>query len=97
MVCWESCSVDFLTHLPCMACNHNVVMVVVDRLSKQAHFVATRDTATAEDIVQLFYTHVFKHHGVPTSIVSDRDPKFTSVFWETLTKLLGTRLRMSSS
>lgn len=72
-------------------------MVVVDRLSKQAHFIPTRDTATALDIADLFFSHIFRLHGVPTSIISDRDPKFTSVFWESLMKLMGTRLRMSSS
>jgi hypothetical protein len=55
-------------------------MVVVDRFSKMAHFIPTKDEATAQEMGRLFFTHVFKHHGLPKDIVSDRDPKFTSKF-----------------
>ncbi len=59
------------------------IMVVVDRFSKMEHFIPTKDEATAQKMGRLFFTHVFKHHGLPKDIVSDRDPKFkfTSKIW----------------
>jgi hypothetical protein len=53
-------------------------MVVVDQFSKMAHFILTKDEATAQEIGRLLFTHVFKHHGLPKDIVLDRDPKFTN-------------------
>jgi transposase InsO family protein len=72
-------------------------MVVVDRFSKMAHFIRTKDEATAQEIGRLFFTHVFKHHGLPKDIVSDRNPKFTSKFWQALSKRMGSELKMSTS
>jgi hypothetical protein len=54
--------------------------VVVDRCSKMAYFIPTKESVTAQETRRLFFTHVFKHHGLPKDIVSDRDPKFTSKF-----------------
>ncbi len=56
----------------------DAIMVVVDRFSKMAHFIPTKDEATAQETGGLFFSHIFKHHGLPKDIVSDRDPKFTS-------------------
>jgi hypothetical protein len=53
----------------------------VDRFNKMAHFIPTKESATAQEIGSLFFTHMFKHHGLPKDIVSNRDPKFTSKFW----------------
>jgi len=58
----------------------DAIMVVVDRFSKMAHFIPTKDEATAQETGRLFFSHIFKHHGLPKDIVSDRDPKFTSKF-----------------
>jgi transposase InsO family protein len=61
------------------------------------HFIPTKDEATAQETEKLFFTHVFKHHGLPKNIVSDRDPKFTSKFWRALWKRMGSELKMSTS
>lgn len=89
---------DFLTHLPCTARGHTAVLIVVDRLlSKMAHFILTRDEADAVTTAEIFMREIFRLHGAPETIISDRDPRFTSVFWDTLMKLLGTKLKMSSA
>jgi hypothetical protein len=67
--------------------NNSVIMVVVDRLSKYAHFCALQHPFTASTVAQLFMDHIFKIHGMPHSIVSDRDPTFTNNFWQELFRL----------
>ena len=94
---WESVSLDFITHLPKTDREKDAILVVVDRLSKQAHFIATTKTVTAEETARLFLETIFKLHGMPKTLVSDRDPRFTSDFWRSLMRLLGTELLMSSS
>jgi hypothetical protein len=76
---WESVSMDFMVSSP-PSRGFDTIMVVVDRFSKMAHFIPTRDEATAQETCRLFFTHIFKHHGLPKDIVSDRDPKFISKF-----------------
>jgi hypothetical protein len=71
---------DFMVSLP-PSRGFYAIMVVVDQFSKMAHFIPTKDSATAQEKGRLFLTQVFKHHGLPKDIVSDRDPKFTSKFW----------------
>jgi hypothetical protein len=85
---------DFMVSLP-PSRGFDAIMVVVDRFNKMAHFIPTKDNATAQETGRLFFTHVFKHHGLPKDIVSDRDPKFTSKFWRTLWKRMGSELKMS--
>ncbi len=75
----------------------DAIMVVVDRFSKMAHFIPTKDSATTQEMGKLFFIHVFKHHGLPKGIVSDRNPKFTNKFWQTLWKRMGSELKMSTS
>jgi len=72
-------------------------MVVVDRFSKMAHFIPTKDEAMAQETGMLFFKHVFKHHGLPKYIVSDRDPKFTNKFWQAFWKRMGSELKMNTS
>jgi hypothetical protein len=93
---WESVSMDFMVSLPPLR-GFDAIMVVVDRFSKMAHFIPTKDEAMAQEIGRLFFTHVFKHHGLPKDIVSDRNPKFTNKFWRTLWKRMGLELKMSTS
>ena len=94
--CWESVSMDFRTHL-LESKGFDSIMVVVDRVSKMAHFVPTRDTATAQEVGRLYFDKVVKHHGMQKRIISDREPKFTSRFWRALWKKLGTELKMSTA
>ena len=87
---------DFMTHL--LESNEfDSIMVVIDRVSKMAHFVSTRDTATAQEIGRLYFDKVMKHHGMQKNIILDRDPKFTSRFWRAFWKKLDTELKMSTA
>jgi hypothetical protein len=74
-----------------------VILVVVDKLSKYAHFILVVHPYTATKIAQIFIANIFKLHGMPSFIVSDRDPLFTSLFWKELFKLHGTKLKFSSA
>ena len=94
---WESTSMDFITHLPTTADGNDAIMTVVDRLTKMVHVVPTRTTATAPDVAALYFNTITRLHGLQKSIISDRDPKFTSKFWEALAKLWDTRLNRSTA
>jgi hypothetical protein len=93
---WKDISMEFITGLP-KSGNKSVIMVVVDCLSKYAHFCALHHPFTTSTVAQIFMDQVFKLHGMPHSIVSDRDPNFTSIFWQELFKLQGTQLHLSSA
>jgi hypothetical protein len=94
---WESVAMDFITGLPTTQLGHDAIMTVTDRLTKMVRVIPTQTTATAPQTAKLFVDHVVRLYGVPNSIVSDRDSKFTSWFWKSTFALLGTKLRMSSS
>ena len=94
---WEHIAMDFVTKLPRTARGYSAIMVVVDRLSKQVHLIPTKDESTAAQTAQVFLDRIYSQHGMPLSIVSDRDSKFTAHFWEKLMELLGTDLKMSSA
>ena len=93
---WSNISMDFIEGLP-KSHGKEVIFVVVDRLSKATHFLALSHPYTAIMVAQLFMDTVFKLHGVPSSIVLDRDKIFFSNFWKELFKLLGTDFKMSSA
>ncbi|KAJ0970323.1 hypothetical protein J5N97_023200 [Dioscorea zingiberensis] len=93
---WDSISMDFITHLP-PSSGKSTIMVVVDRLSKHGHFSALGPSFSAPQVAEVFLRDVVKLHGVPSHIVSDRDPIFMSSFWRELFKLQGTVLAMSSA
>ncbi|KAG3049466.1 hypothetical protein PC122_g23554 [Phytophthora cactorum] len=95
--CWQSISMDFVFGLPKDKAGNTGIVVFVDRLSKMAHLAAVPDTIDGEGTASLFLDRVFRQHGLPEAIVSDRDPCFTARFWESLFQVLGTRLDMSTA
>ncbi|GJV31020.1 RNA-directed DNA polymerase [Tanacetum coccineum] len=94
---WEDVSLDFITGLPRTQHQKDSVMVVVDRFSKMAHFVACHTTYDAVQVANLYFKEIVRIHGVPKTMVSDRDVKFLSHFWLTLWRKLGTKLKFSTS
>ncbi|KAA0035748.1 pol protein [Cucumis melo var. makuwa] len=94
---WENVSMDFIIGLPRTLRGFTVIWVVVDRLTKSAHFVPGKSTYTASKWAQLYMSEIVRLHGVPVSIVSDRDARFTSKFWKGLQTAMGTRLDFSTA
>jgi hypothetical protein len=78
---WENVSMDFMVNFP-PSRGFDGIMVVVNQFSKTTHFTPTKENAIAQEIGRLFFTHVFKHHGLPKDIVLNQNPKFTSKFWQ---------------
>ncbi|GJW95589.1 putative reverse transcriptase domain-containing protein [Tanacetum coccineum] len=94
---WDEISMDFVTGLPTTQKRHDAIWVVVDRLTKSAHFLPIRKNYGISKLAEIFRQEIVRLHGTPTSIVSDRDPKFTSRFWKGITKAWGTRLNWHAS
>ncbi|KAF1327470.1 Retroelement pol polyprotein, partial [Globisporangium splendens] len=94
--CWDVVSMDFITGLP-VSEGFDAILVTVDKLSKRPKYHPTHSTADDEGTAKVFFEAVVRHHGLPKVIISDRDPKFTSVFWKSLTKLVGIKLSMTTS
>ena len=94
---WQAISMDIMTDLPVTAEGHDAIVVFCCRLSKMVHFVPCCKSYGAPEFANLFVKHVFRAHGLPSSIVSDRDPRWTSHFWKTVFTLLGTQLNMSTA
>ncbi|GKA27505.1 putative reverse transcriptase domain-containing protein [Tanacetum coccineum] len=88
---------DFITKLPRTRIGHNEIWVVVDRLTKSAHFLAIRKDYSTEKLARLYTNEIVARHGVHVSIILDRDARFTSRLWKTFQKALGTRLDMSTT
>ena len=94
---WQQVSLDLIVALPRTKSGHDAVVVFVDKLTKMVHYVATTTNVTAPQLSQLFMREVCRLHGVPESILSDRDPRFTAHFWRALWGQLGTKLTMSTA
>nr|CAH66139.1 H0616A11.3 [Oryza sativa] len=94
---WEEIGMDFITGLPRTSAGHDSIWVVVDRLTKVAHFIPVKTTYTGHKLAELYMARVVCLHGVPKKIVSDRGSQFTSKFWQKLQSELGTRLNFSTA
>jgi len=97
MAPWVDVSMDFVVGLPKTECKKDSISVVVDQFWKMAHFVAYNKTNNTTNTAELYFKEVTKLHGIPRSIVLDRDTKFLSHFWITLWKKLGTKLSYSTT
>ena len=94
---WKSIGMDFLGPLPISRQKNNMILVVIDWLTKMAHFIPTTSNVTSKKTAELFVEYIFRYHGLPENIVSDWDPKFTTNFWKNLNKALGIQLLMSTA
>ena len=88
---------DFMIGLPLTGRKHDSVWVVVDRLTKSAHFLLVRIDYSLDKLVELYIKEIVRLHGILVSIISDRDPRFTSRFWGKLQEVLGTRINFSTT
>ncbi|GJU81235.1 putative reverse transcriptase domain-containing protein [Tanacetum coccineum] len=94
---WEGIAMDFVTKLHRTSSGHDTIWVIVDRLTKSAHFLPIREDYKMERLARLYLNEIVAIHGVPISIISDRDSRFTSRFWQSMQEALGTRLNMSTA
>ena len=88
---------DFVTGLSKILRNNNAVWVIIDRLMKSAHFLPFRIGLSLKRLAGLYIEQIVRLHGVPVTIVSDRDSRFVSQFWKSLHKALGTKLNFSTA
>ncbi|GJU35097.1 putative reverse transcriptase domain-containing protein [Tanacetum coccineum] len=94
---WENITMDFVTKLPKTATGQDMIWVIEDRITKSDHFLSMREDDMLEKLTRQYLKEVVSRHRVPVSIISDRDGRFTSHFWKSLNKALGTRLDMSTT
>ncbi|GJT44174.1 reverse transcriptase domain-containing protein [Tanacetum coccineum] len=94
---WEGIAMDFVTKLPRTSSGHDTIWVIMDRLTKSAHFLPMREDYKMERLARLYLNEIVARHGVPISIISDHDSRFTSRFWQSMQEALGTRLDMSTA
>ncbi|GKD82247.1 putative reverse transcriptase domain-containing protein [Tanacetum coccineum] len=92
---WERITIDFVTKLTKTSSRHDTIWVIIDRLTKSAHFIPTRATDSIETLTRLYIKEIVSRHRVPISIISDCGSHFTSRFWQSLKNALGTQLDMS--
>ncbi|GJV40424.1 putative reverse transcriptase domain-containing protein [Tanacetum coccineum] len=94
---YDNITMDFVTKLPRTQSGNDTIWVIVDRLTKSAHFLPMRETDPMDKLARLYLKEVVTRHGIPVSIICDRDPQFTSNFWRSFQKAMGTRLDMSTA
>ena len=94
---WDEATTDFVTKLPRTKKGNDTVWVIVDRLTKVAHFIPIKETYSLDRLARLYVDKIVTLHGVPKAIVSDRDRRFTSHFWESFQEAMGTKLKFSTS
>jgi hypothetical protein len=91
---WELISMDFVVRFPLTSQRHNVILVIVDKLTKSGHLIPVRDTYNFTDVACVFISEVIYLHGLPKKIISDRDSRFTYRFWTILQSVLGTQFNL---
>ncbi|GKA91047.1 putative reverse transcriptase domain-containing protein [Tanacetum coccineum] len=94
---WDNITMDFVTKLPKSSQGYDTIWVIVDRLTKSAIFMPMRETDPMDKLARMYLKEVVTKHGIPVSIICDRDPRFSSNFWKSLQKALGTSLDMSTA
>ncbi|GJT78971.1 putative reverse transcriptase domain-containing protein [Tanacetum coccineum] len=94
---WENITMDFVTKLPKTSSGQDAIWVIVDRLTKSAHFLPMKETDSMEKLTRQYLKEIVSRHGVPVLIISDQDNKFTSHFWKSLNKALDTQLDISTT
>ncbi|PKA48705.1 hypothetical protein AXF42_Ash018522 [Apostasia shenzhenica] len=94
---WEEVAMDFVVGLPRSQQRHNVIWVIIDRLTKSAHFLPIKATDSTDKLAKIYVDQIVRLHGIPSAIVSDRDPKFTSRFWQKVHQAFGTKLKFSTA
>ncbi|GJV53525.1 reverse transcriptase domain-containing protein [Tanacetum coccineum] len=94
---WEEIAMDFVTKLSRTSSRHDTIWVIVDRLTKSAHFLPMRENYKVERLARLYLNEIAARHGMSISIISDRDSGFTSRFWQSMQEVLGTRLNISTA
>nr|GEV92246.1 putative reverse transcriptase domain-containing protein [Tanacetum cinerariifolium] len=93
---WDNITMDFVTKLLKTQSGNDTIWVVVDRLTKSVHFLPMKETDPMDKLARLYLKEVVTRHGIPVSIICDRDPRFTSNFWKAFQKAMCTRLDMST-
>ena len=94
--CWQQITWDLIIFLP--ECNgFDAIMTIVDRLSKRVRYIATRSNIDSKEVARIFFDELVRHYGFPEKIISDRDTKFTSDFWQTLSKIMGIKLSFTTA
>ena len=94
---WDDIAMDFVTKLPRTKNGHDMIWVVVDRFTKSTHFIATNEKWSMDKLANSYVKEIVRLHGVPLTIVSDRDSRFTSRFWKSLQEEMGTKLCLSTA
>nr|GFA40489.1 reverse transcriptase domain-containing protein [Tanacetum cinerariifolium] len=94
---WDNITMDFVTKIPRTQSGNDTIWIIVDRLTKSAHFLPMRETDSMDKLTRLYLKKVVTRHEIPVSIICDHDPRFTSNFWRTFQKAMGTQLDMSTT
>ena len=93
---WEEIAMDFITGLP-ISDGKDAIWVIVDRLTKYTHFISIKSKNKAPQLAEIYMKEIYKLHGFPKKITCDRDPKFTSNFWQEMFRLAGSKFNMSTA
>ena len=95
---WETVTMDFIVGLPTTAAGYDSILTVTDKLSKRVHLIPLKyGKAGGAEIARLFFDNIWRLHGAPRKIVTDRDSRFTTAFWNTLNRLMGVQVNMTTA